>query len=296
MKQKSEQTGRHSFSQAEKLAAIALIITILLFGLSSWLAPVPLFLFLLLCIMAPFFPQWGFFLPIISKSITGSKAVALTFDDGPSEKSTPVLLDLLKQYGYKATFFVIGKNAEKNPALMARIIEEGHSIGNHSWQHDSLLMLKSRKHLQQDIRKTQDILQNYGVRPLVFRPPAGATNPRLKNILRNENLQTVTFSCRPLDYGNKKIINLAARIISKLKPGNIILLHDIAPENDEQMRLWEQEITILFSDLQQSSHKVRPLHTLIGFPVMKTIQSKLCEVAPASPAIEANEYRTKEER
>ena len=261
-----------SFSQAEKLAVVTMLIAIPLFGVSSSMAPIPLLLFLLLCVIAPFFPQWGFFLPIISKSITGSKAVALTFDDGPSEKSTPVLLDLLKQYGYKATFFVIGEKAEKHPALMARIIEEGHSIGNHSWKHDSLLMLKSKNYLRQDIRKTQDILQNYGVRPLVFRPPAGATNPRLKNILRNEGLQTVTFSCRPLDYGNKNIINLAVRIISKLKPGNIILLHDIAPENREQMKLWEQEITILFSDLQQSSHKVRPLHTLIGFPVMKTIQ------------------------
>ena len=274
MKQKPSQTGLTSFSQAEKLAAVAFIIAIPLYGVSNWLAPIPLLLFLLLCIMAPFFPQWGFFLPIISRSITGEKAIALTFDDGPSEKSTPILLNMLKQYGYKATFFVIGEKAEKHPELMARIIVEGHSLGNHSWQHDSLLMLKSKKHLRQDIRKTQHVLQNYGVRPLVFRPPAGATNPRLKSILRDENLQTVSFSCRPLDYGNKKIVHLAARIISKLKPGDIVLLHDIPPESNKQIKLWQQEINILFSDLQQRGYKVNPLETLIGLPVMLTIKPK----------------------
>ncbi len=271
MKRKFRQTQLSSFSQAEKLGAIAFLIAIPLFVNFSWLASVPLLLFVVPCIIAPFFPQWGFFLPIISKSITGSKAVALTFDDGPSPNSTPILLSLLKQYNYKATFFVIGEKAGKHPELITRIIEEGHSIGNHSWQHDSLLMLRSHYRLRQDIKKTQDVLQNYGIRPLLFRPPAGVTNPRLKNILRDENLQTVTFSCRPLDYGNKKIVHLADRIIGKLKSGDIILLHDIAPESKNQMPLWQQEIDRLFSSLQKSGQKVQPLEALIGFPVMETL-------------------------
>jgi peptidoglycan/xylan/chitin deacetylase (PgdA/CDA1 family) len=272
MKKKPRRIRLTSFSQAEKLAAVALLVAIPLFGISSWMAPIPLLFFLLLCIIAPFFPQWGFFLPIISKSVTGSKAIALTFDDGPSQISTPILLDLLKQYNYKATFFVIGKKAEKHPTLMARIIEEGHSIGNHSWQHDSLLMLRSKKQLRQDIRKTQEILMKYGIHPKTFRPPAGATNPRLKNILKDENLHCITFSCRPLDYGNKKIMHLADRIMKKLHFGGIILLHDLAPQSTKQTDIWQQEITLLFSDLQKNAYKVQPLEALIGFPVMETIQ------------------------
>lgn len=272
MKQKSRRTNFTSFSQAEKLAVVAILIAIPLFVVSSWLAPIPLLLFVLLCIIAPFVPQWGFFLPIINKSITGSKAIALTFDDGPSQISTPILLNLLKQHNYKATFFVIGKKAEKHPTLMARIIEEGHSIGNHSWQHDSLLMLRGKKHLRQDIRKTQEILMRYGIRPLTFRPPAGATNPRLKNILKKENLHCVTFSCRPLDYGNKKIMHLADRIMKKLHFGDIILLHDLAPQSTKQTDIWQQEMTLLFSNLQKYAYKVQPLEDLIGFPVMETIQ------------------------
>jgi len=263
-----------SFSQAEKLAAVVMLIAIPLFGVSSWLAPAPLLLFLLLCVIAPFFPQWGFFLPIISKSVTGSKAIALTFDDGPSQTSTPILLNLLKQHNYKATFFVVGEKAKKHPKLMARILEEGHSIGNHSWQHDSLLMLRSKKHLREDIRKTQEILIKYGIHPTTFRPPAGATNPKLKSILRNENLHCVTFSCRPLDYGNKKITDLADRVMGKLHFGDIILLHDIAPQSEKQTKDWQQEISILFSDLPKKGYKVQPLEELIGFPVMETIQAE----------------------
>lgn len=263
-----------SFSQAEKLAAVSLLVAISFFTVSHWLALIPLFFFLLLCTIAPFCPQWGFFLPIISKSITESKAIALTFDDGPSQISTPILLNLLKQNNYKATFFVIGKKAAKHPKLMTRILEEGHSIGNHSWQHDSLLMLKSKKNLRQDIRKTQEILMKHGIHPMTFRPPAGATNPRLKNILKDENLHCISFSCRPLDYGNKKILHLADRVMKKLHPGDIILLHDLVPPGTKQTDIWQQEIALLFSDLQKNAYKVQPLENLIGFPVMESIQSE----------------------
>ena len=264
MKKTARKPLKFIYSQAEKLAAITFLITIALFGISSWLALIPLLLFLLLCSIAPFCPQWGFFLPIISKSITGSKGVALTFDDGPSPITTPILLHLLKSYNYKATFFVIGRKAEKHPDLIADIIADGHTIGNHSWQHDNLLMLRSRKRLKKDIKKTQATLETYGVLPLVFRPPVGITNPLLKAVLREEQLLAVTFSCRAFDYGNRKIANLAERITSKLKPGNIILLHDIEPETEDAVQEWKKEINILFATLVKEGYEVLPLEQLIG--------------------------------
>lgn len=261
-----------TFSQADKLAAITLLLAIPLFQVATWLAQIPLVLFLLLCFIAPFFPQWGFFLPIVSKSITKSKGVALTFDDGPSPLSTPILLNLLELYNFKATFFVIGKKAEKYPNLIADILAGGHTIGNHSWQHDNLLMLRSKKKLGQDIRKTQEVLNRFGIQTLVFRPPAGITNPRLKSVLQNENLLTVTFSCRPFDHGNKKITNLAERVLGRLKPGNIILLHDIAPTTKHNIAIWQKEIETLFTGLQSNIYEVQPLEALIGSPVMIPLQ------------------------
>ena len=257
-----------SFSQAEKLGCLAFLLAIPLFTISPWLSAPPLLLFLLLCLAAPFFPQWGFFLPIISKGKTGSKAVALTFDDGPSPASTPILLDLLDRFHFQATFFVVGKQARKYPDLIADILARGHSIGNHSWQHDNLLMLRSKNRLGQDIRRTQEFLISRGVKPLIFRPPAGITNPRLKSILEGEELVTVTFSCRAFDHGNKKISNLAERITSKLKPGNIILLHDIAPKTEDAVKGWKKEITILFATLEKDKQEVLPLELLIGSEVM----------------------------
>ncbi|MEA3466741.1 MAG: polysaccharide deacetylase family protein [Thermodesulfobacteriota bacterium] len=273
MKEKIKPPHTIFFSQAEKLAAITLLLAILLFQIAAWIALIPLFLFLLLYLMAPFFPQWEFFLPIISKSITDSKAVALTFDDGPSPLSTPFLLNVLDHFNFKATFFVIGKKAEKYPDLMADILAGGHTIANHSWQHDNLLMLRSKKRLEQDIKKTQDVLKSYGVQTLLFRPPVGITNPRLKSVLQNENLLTVTFSCRPFDRGNKIVTNLAERVLSRLKPGDIILLHDIAPETENKIHIWHNEIETLFADLQRSTYEVEPLETLIGSPVMIYIES-----------------------
>lgn len=268
MKKTVHKRHRFSFSQADKLSAIAFLLAIPLTAISPWLSLIPLLSFLLLCSIAPFCPQWGFFLPLINKSTTGSTGVALTFDDGPSPISTPILLRLLETYNYKATFFIIGQKAEKHPELIADIIASGHTIGNHSWEHDNLLMLRSRKRLREDIRKTQEVLDSCGVRPLVFRPPAGITNPRLKSALRDERLLAVTFSCRAFDHGNKKISNLCQRITRKLKPGNIILLHDIAPKAEDTVRDWEKEIDLLFATLQKQRQEVLPLELLIGSEVM----------------------------
>lgn len=273
MKKTFNRPHRFSFSQADKVAGIAFLLAIPLASISPWFCQIPLLSFLLLCVIAPFCPQWGFFLPLISKSLTGSKGIALTFDDGPSPISTPILLHLLKSYNYKATFFVIGQNAEKHPDLIADIIAGGHTIGNHSWQHDNLLMLRSKKRLGKDIRKTQEVIETCGARPLVFRPPAGITNPRLHSVLRKEQLLAVTFSCRAFDYGNKKILNLAKRITSRLKPGDIILLHDIAPETEDAAKYWKNEISILFTTLQKNKQEVLPLELLIGSEVMVTVDT-----------------------
>lgn len=253
---------------ANTTAIIACLLAVPLCVITPWLAIIPLALFLILCLTAPFFPQWGFFLPIISKSITKSRGIALTFDDGPSPISTPVILKLLNRFNLQATFFVIGEKAARHPELIKDIISQGHTIGNHSWKHDNFLMLRSLQHLKKDIQHTQEILQQSGVYSTVFRPPAGITNPRLKYALSAVGLTTVTFSCRAFDYGNKKITNLAARILHKLQPADILLLHDIPPETETDRQYWENELEILLSTLSKENYDVQPLENLIGQPVM----------------------------
>ncbi|MFH2124008.1 MAG: polysaccharide deacetylase family protein [Pseudomonadota bacterium] len=268
MKLPTNRGRKGALSPAEKIGFTAFLLTALLLFVAPWLATLPLFLFLLLCLAAPFFPQIGFFLPSISRSVTGSKGVALTFDDGPSPSSTPILLELLARYQLTATFFVVGEKAARHPDLIADILTRGHSIGNHSWQHDNLLMLRSRKRLQQDIHQTQEVLRQAGIQTLVFRPPAGISNSRLKQVLLDEDLVNVTFSCRIFDQGNKKITNLARRVLHKLKTGDILLLHDIAPEQETMATYWKNELNTLFSSLRKGSYDVQPLEKLIGQPIM----------------------------
>ena len=260
-------------SLAEKTGCATLLCAALVAWFAPGLAIVPLSLFLLLCLVAPFFPGFAFFLPLKSHARRESRAVALTFDDGPSPSSTPIVLALLARYRLRATFFVIGERALAHPELIAAILAQGHSIGNHSWRHDSLLMLRSLGQLRRDIQTTQDVLSTAGVQPLVFRPPAGITSPRLKPVLADLDLECVTFSCRAFDGGNRRIRNLAKRVLRRLRPGDILLLHDVPPWQHAQKDAWEDELDRLFSALSRD-WAVLPLDDFIGGPVMKTDPGK----------------------
>ncbi len=254
-------------SPAEITGVCALLLALLLFLFSPVLAIFPLSLFLLSCLAAPFIAGYGFFLPVISHGSPENNHVALTFDDGPSPLSTSILLDLLARHKLVATFFVVGRQAAKYPDLIAAILAQGHTIGNHSLRHDPFLMLRSTKELQEDIHTTQEILRKLGVTPFVFRPPVGITNPRLKRVLAREKLLAVNYSCRALDGGNRYIDNLAGKILRRLRPGDIILLHDLPPRRKGLSGYWQQELDRLFTALQEN-YQVVSLEELIHHPVM----------------------------
>jgi peptidoglycan/xylan/chitin deacetylase (PgdA/CDA1 family) len=258
------------FSLGEKVGVLALMLALLLFFVMPALAILPLVVFLVLCVGAPFLPRCSFFLPVISRGKTGSKQVAVTFDDGPSPESTPVLLDLLERHRMHATFFVVGEKAAQHPELIQSILDKGHTLGNHSWSHDSFLMLRSHKRLHSDIHRTQEILQRFGVKPLFFRPPVGITGSRLKKVLVEEDLITVNFSCRAFDRGNRNINNLAEKILSRLQPGDVIMLHDLPPSQKKMAEYWERELDNLFETLQ-TRYTTVPLEQLIERPVMQIL-------------------------
>lgn len=239
------------------------------------LAAIPLALFLLICFTAPFFPGFGYFLPIITRGKTDRKSIALTFDDGPDPVATPALLALLAEKNIQATFFVTGQNAARHPDLIHAILRSGHTIGNHSFGHDTLIMLKPAKALFQEIQHTQEILGTFGIRPLAFRPPAGITNPKLGPILTRLGMYCVNYSCRAFDAGNRRIGNLADKILRKIKPGDIILLHDAIPTADRNRSVikWLKEIRKILETAQQDDWEILPLPDLIHRPVMTVIQT-----------------------
>lgn len=259
---------KKGFSVSEKSGILAFALAFLLAFADIRLAVIPLTVFVLLCLSAPFFPSLPFFLPVISRGKSGKKAVSLTFDDGPDPFSTPDLLNLLSRHGVRAAFFINGKKAASHPELIREILARGHSLGNHSYSHDNLLMLKSGEYLEEEIEKTQQILGHFGIRTYAFRPPVGITNPRLRDTLKKRGMYALNFSCRGPDAGNRRIRKLAERILRKIRPDDIVLLHDVRPFPENKTDDWLREIDRLLYGLRAKGFSVLPLEELTGKKVM----------------------------
>ena len=270
VKETHNQPATFCFSNGHRLGFVLFAAAIILCFIDVQLSILPLAIFLVVCVVAPFLPRFSFFLPIVSKGITGTKAVAITFDDGPDPRSTPALLRLLKTYQISGTFFVTGERAAHHPELIMEILSLGHSIGNHSYRHDNFIMLKGAASLKKEIQSTQEILQRSGITPLAFRPPVGITNPGLWKVLRELGMYNVNFSCRAMDAGNRRIRNLSTRILKRLRPDDIVALHDAIPADDALFSYWLNEIERILSGIRERGFAVHPLSQLIGRPVMLT--------------------------
>ncbi len=159
----------------------------------------------------------------------GKKYVALTFDDGPNGKTTPMLLDILKEKGVHATFFVIGSNAEKYPDIISRTVHEWHVIGNHTFTHPELVKLDTET-LQYQVFHTDEIIRWAwsGYVTEIFRPTYGAYN---ETVRENVTLPLVNWSIDTNDWKTRNTKRSIDTALGNLHEGAIILFHDIYPES-----------------------------------------------------------------
>jgi len=162
--------------------------------------------------------------------------IAMTFDDGPSAENTPRLLEMLKQRNIKATFFLIGQNAASNPEIVRRILAEGHEIGNHSWTHPQLSKLSDER-VTTEITKTQEAIKSAsGFTPTLLRPPYGAITPRQRAWIENQfGLNIILWSVDPFDWKRPGASVITQRILTQVRPGAIILSHDIHKQTIDAM-------------------------------------------------------------
>jgi peptidoglycan/xylan/chitin deacetylase (PgdA/CDA1 family) len=247
---------------------IFLSVAAAVFFVNSLAATAIALFYILLCVAASFFPQSNFFLPVISRGNTGQNLVALTFDDGPAQPTTIQIMDLLDKYSVKATFFVSGANALSHPEIIREIIARGHTIGNHSFNHNPFVMLRNYNYLYQEIFRAKEVLKKIGIHTLAFRPPVGIINPKLAPILDKLGMFCVTFSCRAFDAGNRRVKNLSSRILKKVKADDIILLHDVPPRRKEDSVILLSEIEAILAGLTVKGLKIVPLSTLTNREVM----------------------------
>lgn len=171
------------------------------------------------------FMQFNYFL----KSTTRLKdnKCLLTFDDGPDPDNTPKILDILAKHNIKAVFFLIGEKVEQHPELTKRIKNEGHLLGNHSHTHNNFMSMFSKAKLREEIDKTQQSIRTVTDSEVqYFRPPIGYTNPKYAVVLRERKLKCVGWTLRSYDSVFTDPLKLEQRLLTKIKPGNIVLLHD----------------------------------------------------------------------
>jgi peptidoglycan/xylan/chitin deacetylase (PgdA/CDA1 family) len=170
-------------------------------------------------------PSSTFFRPVLIRGPRDGKRVALTFDDGPAERFTAQILDILHEQNVPATFFVCGKNVEAHPELLRRIVAEGHEIGNHTYSHP-FLYFKSRRRIAEEIDRTQATIEKVvGFRPSLFRPPYGARWFGLVPALLERGMRLVLWSAAGYDW-KKDAPGVTDATLRRLKPGAVILLHD----------------------------------------------------------------------
>jgi peptidoglycan/xylan/chitin deacetylase (PgdA/CDA1 family) len=193
---------------------------------------------------------------------TGSSGIALTFDDGPDPTYTPMFLDLLKQTRVKATFCVVGTRALQQPDLIRRIVAEGHTLCNHSYNHDLSLGQKTVAEMTKDLQDTNDAIHkavpDYKIR--YFRAPGGNFTQALVNVVSSLGMQSLSWAVDPKDWnfpaygtGKAMVKHIVSVVEAQAKPGVVILSHDLA--KPDTLAAYQQ----LIPWLQKAHFKLIPM-------------------------------------
>jgi peptidoglycan-N-acetylglucosamine deacetylase len=194
----------------------------------------PIYAYCFLFIAYSLIVFWGcinvssnFFIPIVCKSDTDKKEIAISFDDGPAENYTTQILEILKAEEVKATFFCIGNRIAGNEGVLKQVHEDGHIIGNHSFSHHFWFDMYGAKKMQEDLQQMDKEMERaIGFKPKLFRPPYGVTNPNLAKAIKNGGYTPIGWSVRSLDTVAKDEQQLLNKINAGIKPGAVFLFHD----------------------------------------------------------------------
>jgi peptidoglycan/xylan/chitin deacetylase (PgdA/CDA1 family) len=206
---------------------------------------------------------WG---PIVHRGPRSLPQVALTFDDGPHPEATPAILDALGDLGARAAFFVIGSHAARWPALVRRIADEGHVIGNHSYDHHRWGSMWGVRYWRDQIGRTQELIASVtGLRPAYFRPPMGFKSLNVSWVLRSAGLTQVTYSLRGFDGFATTPERILERLLPNATAGDIIALHDGRDPYVDRPRLATRDsIRPLIHGLRERGLEMVRLDRLIG--------------------------------
>ncbi len=190
------------------------------------------------------------------------KAVALTFDDGPHPTYTPQILDILEKYDARATFFVIGKNAEQYPEIVKRAFDEGNEIGNHTYSHPKMSSIDEQK-IMDEIQKTADTIESItGKKSILFRSPGGYLDDGLISTAYKFDCTPVLWSWRQdtRDWAKPSVNQVVKTVLDNLRDGDIILFHDYNSKGSPTPAALE----IILPELKNRGYELVTVSELMG--------------------------------
>jgi peptidoglycan-N-acetylglucosamine deacetylase len=190
---------------------------------------------------------------------TGGSAVALTFDDGPDPTYTPAVLALLRKYQIKATFCLIGVNVQAHPELVRAIVDDGHTLCNHTWKHDLRLGTRGEAAIRADLQRTNDAIQAAvpGAKVTVFRHPGGMWTPTAVSVAASMGMKCAGWDVDPSDWnvakwpaGERMKQHVLSVLRSQVKPGSIVLTHDAGGDRRGTLAAYEVALPELAAKFQ----------------------------------------------
>jgi len=186
--------------------------------------------------------------------------MSFTFDDGP-DIHTGEILDILKQENVKATFFLIGSKTKNNPDLVKRIIDEGHSIGNHTYNHISMSKYSLQKQIQ-ELQETEKAVNKVvpGMDVVYFRPPYGQFNADTDKASIEENVRRILWTADSYDWAGKTAKDIANEAIGQAQNGIILLMHDGVANSSETVKA----LPAIIKSLKKNGFKIIPLTELVN--------------------------------
>lgn len=207
---------------------------------------------------------------IVRSVATDEPLVALTFDDGPNPDSTPKILDILKAHDVQASFFVVGKYVEKYPEIVRRTHNEGHDIGNHTFDHVNVPTTAAPLLSSQLIATNIEIMKITKEHPVFARPPRGMYDARFQRLTDLMGMQTVLWSLSSQDWrGSSSPERMRERLLRRVKPGDILLFHDggslVGSEGASRQRTVDA-LPGIIEGLKEKGYRLAPLSRLLRYP------------------------------
>ena len=200
--------------------------------------------------------------------ISGSheeKKIALTFDDGPDRKATLKIIDILNEFGIKATFFIIGENAYKYPSIVKSLYDNGHQVANHSWSHNRPLSMDAEE-LLKEIDKTNailnDILNFTDDYFHFFRPPYGLLTTEQLNVLKKHGHTAVCWSIDSMDWYTSSAEDIEKCVVKSAHPGAIVLLHSAGGKDQRSSTI--EALPGIIKELSKQGYKFVTIEELLG--------------------------------